>query len=153
VSALPDAIEEYCASCGSWVSFLNFNYDTGWCTECSGQIDDRARCIHCSNVLQGSDQYRTTCRTCRQENWLTEHGDQIELLMIVRGLTFQQARVVIIEISRPICQACKQPIKGAKTGALFHKRNENKACHTVYLKFKSLTKSGLTIDQALARLH
>ena len=151
--AIPATLEEFCSSCGSWVSYLNFNYDTGWCVECSGQIDHRAKCIHCGNVLQGSDQYRTTCRTCRQELWLVKHGDAIELLMVVQGMSYAQARVAITEASRPICQACNKPIKGAKTGALFHKRNENKSCHTVYLKFKSLQKSGLTISEALAKLR
>ena len=150
MSAVPD-LEEFCTSCGGWVSYLHFNYDTGWCIDCSGSIDHRAKCIHCGNVLIGSDLYRTTCHTCRQELWLEKHGDTIELLMIVRGYSFAQARETVTEQARPICQACNKPIKGAKDGALFHKRNENNtACHAAYLKFKVLTKSGLTITEALA---
>lgn len=152
MSAIPN-IEEFCSSCGDWVSYLNFNYDTGWCNDCSGQIDHRAKCIHCGIVLQGSDLYRTTCRTCRQELWLAKHADAIELLMVVRGYTFTQARLTITTEARPICQACNKPIKGAKEGALFHKRNENKSCHSAYLKFKVLTKSGLTISEALAKIR
>jgi hypothetical protein len=75
------------------------------------------------------------------------------LLMVVRGYTFTQARDAVTELARPICQACRKPIKGAKDGALFHKRNENKSCHTAYLKFKSLQKQGLTIPEALAMIH
>jgi hypothetical protein len=73
--------------------------------------------------------------------------------MVVKGYSFTLARITIVENSRPICQACHKPIKGAKDGALFHKRNENKSCHSVYLKFKALTKQGLTITEALAMLR
>ena len=151
MSAIPDTIEEICTSCGGWVSYLNFNYDTGWCNECSGTIDNREKCIHCGNVLQGSDLYRTTCRICRQELWLARHADEIEFLMVVKGYSFTQSRLIVIKISRPICRACKKPIKGAQEGALFHKRNQdNSRCHSVYLKFKSLQKTGLTTEEALA---
>lgn len=73
--------------------------------------------------------------------------------MVVRGYTLVQSRVTIVEESRPICLACHKPIKGAKDGALFHKRNENKSCHSVYLKFKLLQKQGLTTTEALAMLR
>ena len=153
MSAIPNTLEEFCTSCGGWVSYLHFNYETGWCAECSGSIDNRAKCIHCGGVLQGSDRYRTTCRTCRQELWLARHGDEIEFLMVVKGYSFTQARIIVIKAVRPICQACKKPIKGAQEGALFHTRNENKSCHSVYLKFKQLQKQGLTITEALATIR
>ena len=153
MSALPEQLEEFCTSCGLWHSYLAFNYDTGWCNECSGTIDTQPKCIHCGNVLQGSDLHRTTCRTCRQELWLAKHGEDIEFLMIVKGYSFSQARVIVTKLIRPVCVACSKPIKGAQDGALFHKRNENKSCHSAYIRFVSYRKEGLTTEQSLDRIR
>lgn len=153
MSTLPQQLEEYCPSCGLWHSYLNFNYDSGWCNECSGSISPQPRCIHCGDVLLGSDVYRTTCRTCRQELWLAKHAEDIEFLMVAKGYTFGQARMTVTKMVRPICVVCRKPIKGAQDGALFHKRNENKSCHSAYIKFKQLQRSGLTVVEALATLR
>lgn len=70
--------------------------------------------------------------------------------MVAKGYTLSHARLTIVKMVRPICQACRKPIKGAHEGALFHK--ENKRCHSAYVRFNKLRKQGLTNEQALARL-
>jgi hypothetical protein len=152
VATAPDTLEEYCPSCGDWVNYLVFNHDTGWCNSCSGTQDHQPRCIHCGSVLQ-PEHGRTTCHTCRLERWLTKHADELEFLVVVKGYTIAQARLVIVKMIRPICQCCGKPIKGAKEGALFHQRAEFKRCRQAYVKYRSLVRQGLTTEEALGTIR
>ena len=92
------------------------------------------------------------CHNCRQERWLEKYLDELEYLVVAKGYTVHQARMAIIKMIRPICQACSKPIKGGREGALFHKGNENKSCHAAYARFTRLRRSGLTVEEALARI-
>lgn len=147
--AVPIPDEEFCTSCGDWFSADEFNYETGWCVECS-PVSVVPTCSRCGTVLK--DLRRTTCHHCRQEHWLEQHADELEFLITVKGYSLTQARVTIIKLVRPICQCCKKPIKGGTPGeSLFCK--SNKACHSMYGKYRRLLSKGLTKDEALAILH
>lgn len=78
--------------------------------------------------------------------------DELEYLVVVKGYSVHQARMVIVRMIRPICVACGKPIKGGRESALFHKGNENKSCHAAYARYVRLRKSGLTDAQALDRI-
>ena len=78
--------------------------------------------------------------------------DELEYLIVAKGYSIHQARMSIVKMVRPICQACNKPIKGGREGALFHKSNENKACHAAYARYVRLLKSGLTERDALDRI-
>lgn len=148
-SVLTAPEEEYCPNCGSWVVYLNFNYEVGWCTDCTQDTFPQPRCIHCGTVLENT--HRTTCRTCRQELWLERHADELEYLVVCKGYTVAQAKVQIAKMIRPICQHCGKPIVGAKDGALFHRSKPK--CHQAYGRYKKLLKQGLTPLDALARIR
>lgn len=141
-------LDEFCSNCGEWVYYLNFNYESGWCTECTQDSVTHPTCVRCGCAL--AHRHRSTCHTCRQELWLERHADELEFLMIVKGYSLVRAREVIAKMVRPICQCCGKPIVGAREGALFCKRN--KQCHAMYLKFVRLRKSGLTASVALATI-
>lgn len=141
-------LQEFCPSCGEDVNPLHFNYNTGWCNECTGTIDRQPRCTHCGDVLP--DVHRTTCPTCRQERWLQQHADELEYLVVAKGYTLSHARLVLAKMVRPICKHCGKPIAGAKDGALFHK--DRKPCHSQYNKFRRLRKKGYSVESALAAL-
>lgn len=93
------------------------------------------------------------CHTCRQEQWYTKHGDELEFLIVAKGYTLSQARLTITKMIRPICQACNRPIKGGKEGALFHQSAEHKRCRQAYSRYKNLRRQGLTADVALATIR
>lgn len=145
-------LEEYCPSCGEWVSYLNFDHKSGWCHQCVGLNDDHARCTRCGTVLP-ANHGRSTCHACRQERWLEKYMDELEYLVVAKGYSVHGARMAIIQMVRPICRACNKPIKGGREGALFHKSNENKSCHAAYARYVRLRKSGLTEAQALDRIQ
>jgi len=146
---LPE-LEEYCPSCGEWVSYLAFNHSTGWCIACSGS-DHQLRCTQCGGVIV-EEHGRTMCHPCRQEQWYIKHADELEYLMVVKGYSLALARTTIIRIRRPICQWCRHPIKGANERALFHKGKDFKSCRSAAVKYNRLIKQGLTADQALATI-
>lgn len=150
--SIAESLDEFCTSCGEWVSMLMFDYETGWCVGCSRSDDSQPRCSRCGGVLEPSHG-RTTCHSCRQELWLLAHGDDLEFLIVVKGYSVSYAREVIVKMTRPICQWCRRPIKGAHSGAMFHKGNNYKACRSASLKFKRLLNKGLTIEEALATLR
>lgn len=145
-AALPIG-DEYCPNCGGWFDALD--NETGWCNECSQQIDHRAKCSHCGGVLV--DTSRSMCHTCRQEQWYTTHGDELEFVMIVKGYSLYQAKLHIARITRPICQSCRKPIKGAAPGALFCK--QNKECRSRHGKFRRLVKQGMSRIDALDKVR
>lgn len=145
-------LEEYCPSCGGWVSYLHFDHESGWCRQCVGSNDDQARCTRCGSVLP-VNHGRSTCHNCRQERWLERYMDDLEYLVVAKGYSVHQARMAIVKMVRPICHACHRPIKGGREGALFHKSNENKSCHAAYARYVRLVKSGLTQAQALDRIQ
>jgi hypothetical protein len=149
VSAIPATLEEFCASCGEWVSYLNFDYGIGWCNECSGVTPaQEPRCTRCGAVLD--DQSRTTCHTCRQEQWLERYADELELLIVAKGHSVSAATAMIVRMSRPICQWCRSPIVGGREGALFHGRShKNRQCHARYRMFVRLRKQGMSVTDAL----
>lgn len=93
------------------------------------------------------------CHTCRRERWLERHMDELEYLVVAKGYSVHQAQLAITKMVRPICRACDKPIKGGREGALFHKGNENKACHAAYARYVRLIKSGLTEREALDRIQ
>lgn len=140
--------EEYCPNCGGWFDPTHFNFDTGWCRECSSRIERQPRC-KCGVVL--TDATRSTCPTCRQEQWYEVHADELEYVMLVKGYSLYQAKLYIARITRPICQCCHKPIKGARAGRLFCK--QNKKCHSMYGKYRRLRKRGLSDIAALDKLH
>ena len=148
-AALPLS-EEYCPNCGGWFDSLEYNYDVGWCNACSQQIDRRPKCSHCGVALQPHHQ-RSMCRTCRQEQWYTTHADELEFFMVVKGYSLYQARQHIARITRPVCQSCRKPIKGAAPSALFCK--QNKQCRSHYGKFRRLLKQGLSRVEALDKVR
>ena len=149
---LADALEEYCPSCGEWVSFLAFNHEAGWCIACSGTYDPTPRCTKCGGKIDEAHG-RTMCHACRQEVWLDQHADDLEFLVVTKGYSISVARETIAKLVRPRCLWCGKPIKGAHRGALFHKAKSFKGCRSASLKFKRLTKQGLTSEQALAMLR
>jgi hypothetical protein len=148
MTQLAEALEEYCPSCGAWVSYLAFNHTTGWCIGCSPITNG---CARCGKELQ--DRTRTTCAECRREQWLQRHADELEFLIIVKGYSFYQSQLLIIRMTRPICNACGRPIVGGHNGVLFHGRNQSKSCYAAYRKFKRLLNQGLTHDEALATIR
>ena len=141
-------LEHYCPNCGDWFSFLHFDFEEGWCIECSLDIDHPPQCIHCGSVLTKHDIHRSTCHICRREAWLELHSDELEFLIVVKGYKKADAFKTLIRLLRPICNSCGKPIKGAKSDALFCK--VNKRCRSAYNKYRKITKSGLTPAQALA---
>ena len=152
MSAIPETAEEYCPSCGFWVSYLNFDYDTGWCRPCTGSTNLQPQCTQCGTVLQ-EGHGRTTCPSCRQENWLAKHADEIEYLVVVKGYTVSYARQLLIELSRPICQCCGKPIKGAAAVGRWGETlfcRKTKACRSAYPRYRKLLSQNLTTEQALA---
>ena len=92
------------------------------------------------------------CHNCRQERWLERYMDELEYLVVAKGYSIHQARMIIVKMVRPICHACNKPIKGGREGALFHKSNEHKACHAAYARYMRLRRSGLTQAEALDRV-
>lgn len=149
--SVADALEEFCPECGSWVSYLVFNYDIGWCHTCVGETATGPRCTRCGRDLPPGHG-RTTCTNCRHEQWLSRHIDELEFLVVVKGYSVSQARLTIVDMVRPICQYCRKPIKGAHEGALFHKNQQNRACHSAYMKFARHRKQGLSVEEALAAI-
>lgn len=145
--AVPDSLEDYCPSCGQWVSYLAFDHDEGWCNACVGESGPR--CTSCGGPLDASHG-RTTCHACRVEAWLTAHADELEWFVVVKGYTLGQARSAVSSMIRPICQLCHRPIKGAKAGALFHKTGR---CRAAYQQFKRLQRQGLSSQDALATIR
>lgn len=141
-----DSLDEFCANCGSWVSYLHFNFEVGWCNDCSPISDS---CIRCGTPLK--DRTRSTCETCRWEIWLEKWVDELEFLIVAKGYSVNLARVTILRMSRPICKACGRPIIGGREGALFHGRG-HPACHAKYREFKRLQRSGVAADDALTRV-
>jgi hypothetical protein len=87
-------LEEYCPSCGGWVSYLHFDHESGWCKQCVGLNDDQARCTRCGTVLP-ANHGRSTCHTCRQERWLERYMDELEYLVVAKGYSVHQARMAI----------------------------------------------------------
>ena len=79
--------------------------------------------------------------------WLAKHANELDYLIVVKGYSVYQARLVVSKMIRPICQWCRKPISGGKNGAMFHKRD---SCHVAHDRFKKLVKSGLTPSEALA---
>lgn len=150
--AILDRLEEYCPSCGEWVNYLSFNQDVGWCNKCVGSNETRPQCSRCGDVLP-IGHGRTTCHTCRQELWFIKYEDEVEFLMVAKGYSLWQAKLIVVKMVRPICQACHRPIKGGREGDLFHKGKNNRKCHSAYAKFARLRKSGLTTAQALATIR
>lgn len=73
--------------------------------------------------------------------------------MVTKGYSLSHAKLTIVKMVRPICQHCRKPIKGGREGDLFHKGQDNKACHAAYSKFKRLQKQGLTLLEALDTLR
>jgi hypothetical protein len=149
---LAQELDEYCPSCGEWVNYLSFSYEEGWCHACVGSSEVRPTCRRCGDVLPDGHG-RTTCPTCRLELWYIKYEDEVEYLMVAKGYTLGQAKLAIVKMVRPICQECGKPIKGGREGDLFHKGNNNRKCHSAYLKFARLRRSGLTNEAALAMLH
>jgi hypothetical protein len=145
----PALADEFCTNCGGWYSSVEFNYDTGWCVQCSLAVDPQPRCSVCGTVLV--DVSRTTCHTCRQEHWYVVYADELEFVMLVKGYSLYQAKIHIARINRPICQCCRKPIKGAAPGALFCK--QNKACHRMYGRYRRLIQQGLSQIEALDRVR
>jgi hypothetical protein len=78
--------------------------------------------------------------------------DELEYLIVAKGMSVHQARMTIVKMVRPICHACNKPIKGGREGALFHKSNDYKSCHAAYGRYVRLRKSGLTERDALDRI-
>jgi len=152
VASVANSLEEYCPSCGGWVSYLAFDHSTGWCLECSGTYDPQPRCSRCGDAIDATHG-RTMCHTCRREVWLITHADDLEYLIVAKGYTVSHASDTIVRMVRPRCQWCGKPIHGAHRGALFHKANGYKGCRSASLKFKRLVKQGLTIQQALATIR
>ena len=144
--AFVDDNEQYCPSCGNWVTSDEFNGETGWCIECSPVSP---LCANCGVVLR--DQTRTMCHACRTELWLERHSDDLELLIVTKSYSVTQARIAVTKMVRPICHCCGKPIKGGTPGeSMFCK--SNKKCHSMYGRYRRLLKRGLTIEAALATL-
>lgn len=141
-------LEEYCPSCGGWVSYLAFNHSIGWCNGCVRK-DSTPRCTTCNKEINPSHG-RTTCHACRLELWYERHADEIEYLVVCKGYSVYQARQLISKMIRPICQWCGIPISGAKEGALFHKRD---LCRKAHHRYKRMIKQGLPSQQALATIR
>lgn len=148
VAALPAETEEFCTSCGEWATPDEFNYDTGWCIQCSPDSKPRFTCSRCGTALNHG--HRTTCPTCRQEQWYVKYADELELLIVAKGYTVVRAREVLVRIIRPLCYCCGEPIPFVDERAVFCKRN--KECRSAGLKFIRLRKTGLTAEAALARV-
>lgn len=145
-------LEEYCPSCGDWVSYLHFNHAEGWCNQCVGSNDDQPRCSACGGVLP-ANHGRSMCHNCRRERWLSKHLDEVEYLVVAKGYSVHQAQLIVVRLIRPVCVACNKPIKGGREGTLFHKSNENKSCHAAYARYVRLRKSGLSELDALDRIR
>lgn len=148
VTAVPDTLEEYCPSCGRWVNYLAFDHDEGWCNECATPHDSAPKCTSCGTTLN-ERHARTMCHACRLEEWFTQHADELEWLMVVKGYSVWKARLTITNMVRPLCQHCSKPIKGGNSRALFHNTG---ACKTAYARYKRLQRQGLTSAQALDTL-
>lgn len=145
MEALQIPQEEYCPNCGSWVFFAHFNHVTGWCVACSLNSPEIEHvCTACGGVC---DKGRSTCRTCRREQWLEQHEDDIELLVVTKNYSVSYARQVVADLTRPLCYCCGRPIKGGNQKSLFCKFD--KRCHSMYNRYRRLVNKGKTEIEAL----
>lgn len=104
--------EDYCPNCGA-LGYLS--EVTGWCNDCTKEHNHSNNlCIECSTPVPFSHG-RNLCWDCKQERWLTQYANIIEMVMLT-GPSFSAAVVMVKEIVRPICVVCGGPIRGGTPG-------------------------------------
>lgn len=106
--------EEFCPSCGEFVDALDD--ETGFCYTCIG--DARRDCLACGKQFRADQTHRKLCPSCRDERWLQQHAEEVEVYLSY-GARIEFARRQVYFENRPVCIACGQPIKGATNGAVF----------------------------------
>lgn len=139
---------DYCPACGKWDQELLDH--TGWCVSCSmAHQPDTLFCKRCSNPFP-RNKNGLYCSPCKDLNWLEQHIDEVEDLML-QGLSFSAAKKKVAAQVRPICVVCHQPIKGGKRNALFCR--SSLTCITGHRRYRSLINKGMPSDIALAVLN
>lgn len=128
---------ETCVNCGRATDELIG--DTGWCGKCSGKI----KCQRCGTWFPSKTK-RPYCATCKQEIWLENNADAIEIYML-QGIEFHDAwqRVSIDNQNSRHCVKCGDHLP--KVG-LFCKKPE---CRNAYTRFYKRIKRGKDVETAL----
>lgn len=134
---------EFCPSCGENARLVE---STGWCPTCTLATDPNLRLCSCGQFFSRKA-HRSKCWDCRREEWLTRHADAIEVYML-GGLSLSKSIKQVQKDIRPVCQRCKNPIKGGKAGDRFCRTNEK--CEKASDNYSALRKTGLGPDVALA---
>jgi hypothetical protein len=147
MEALAHNLEEFCPLCGGWVSASTFNYNKGFCVECTTSISEPG-CTRCGEPVQ----QRTMCKSCTMEVWYERHGDEVEFLVVTKGYSVAQAREIVRKMIRPTCNCCGSVIQWGTPGeTLFCKAN--KRCHAMYGKYKRLVRKGMSPSAAMTQLR
>lgn len=121
--------EYFCTSCGDFVDQLDS--DTGWCLECSGI--SLSICYGCGVYFEKDTPHRKLCKSCREERWLTNHADELELYLSY-GARMEFAKREVYHNNRPHCMSCGDSI--AKEGANFC--NKKIACKRWARRYRRL---------------
>ena len=101
LTPVPYAKDSLCPNCGEFFSEDEISEETGWCYECSPILEP----IY-----------------FKLELYLEINADHIEHYM-AQGRSLWQALDILSQRSRPICLVCGNEIKGAKSSAVFCRKN------------------------------
>jgi hypothetical protein len=135
---------EYCPNCGSGVESLN--PITGWCKSCS-----KGYCENCDKKFKAYQNSRTTCRECRENEWLERNADKLDEAL-ADGLSLLRASIRVHNDNRPRCVMCGSEIKhGTKGRTIFcGKRDE---CRRAAIRFNRYRKrKGMSYNDALEKV-
>lgn len=142
LAATPHDDSELCPSCGEWANLT----ELGWCAKCTLATKPHLNTCSTCGGFYPRKAHQTTCWPCRREEYLFEHADKIEELMMI-GYGFTKALELLAASLRPLCASCKQPIKGGKPDRKFCAKPK---CRTQSKQYSSLRRKGLSPEVALA---
>jgi len=132
--------EDVCPSCGDLSKLVE---SSGWCVACT---KSNGLCIDCGIEVPPQSQ-RKLCWSCKEERWLKKYGDVIEFLML-SGMSFNKARVMVADAVRPLCVVCGGPIKGGTPGeSLFC--SITLKCKQARNKYRRLLNGGMAPNRAI----
>ena len=105
---------EFCTECGEFVERLD-EY-SGWCDSCSVKSGAIApSCPSCKEPTAAGK----LCSRCKYNSWLLPNADAIEVVMATEIVSARVAKRIVQASNRPICNSCRQPIKGGQKGRHF----------------------------------
>lgn len=142
LSACLDYTQDVCPNCGDYADALVER--TGWCISCTQSLGNC--CIYCRTEVP-ENHGRQICWDCKKEQWLARYANLIELVMLT-GVKFSKACLMVQDAIRPICVVCGGQIKGGTPGeSLFCSNTER--CVKVRNKYRRLINNGLAPNLAI----